>query len=124
VTFAVSTPVQHGLADYLGSHPEFFEGLAGFYQARRDRFIELLDGSPFAATPAQGTYFQLVDYSNASDRGDVDFCRELIDCYGVAAIPVSHFCEVPPDCRLLRFCFAKSDETLELAAQRLRAPQK
>jgi methionine aminotransferase len=124
VTFAVSTPVQHGLADYLGSHPEFFEGLASFYQARRDRFIELLDGSPFAATPAQGTYFQLVDYSNASDRGDVDFCRELIDRYGVAAIPVSHFCEVPPDCRLLRFCFAKSDETLELAAQRLRAPQK
>ena len=107
-------------ADYLGSHPEFLDGLAAFYQSRRDRFIDLLRGSPFTASPAHGTYFQMVDYSGVSDAGDMDFCRELIDRYGVAAIPVSHFCESPPDCRLLRFCFAKSDETLELATARLR----
>jgi len=120
VTFSVSTPVQHGIADYLGSHPEFFAELAAFYQARRDRFVELLQGSGFAARPSAGTYFQLVDYSALSESRDVDFCRELIETRGVAAIPVSHFCEQPPECRLLRFCFAKSDATLELAAARLR----
>jgi methionine aminotransferase len=121
VTFAVSTPVQHGLADYLGSGRGFLASLAGFYQARRDRFIELLAGSRFALTPSPGTYFQLLDYGAISQAGDIDFCRELIDRHGVAAIPVSHFCETPPDCRLLRFCFAKSDATLEAAAARLRA---
>jgi len=121
VTFSVSTPVQHGLADYLGTHPGFFAQLATFYQSRRDRFLELLAGSPFTATPSQGTYFQLLDYSAVSGARDVDFCLEMIDSYGVAAIPVSHFCEKPPDCRLLRFCFAKSDETLERAAARLAA---
>ena len=120
VTFSVSTPVQHGIADYLGSHPEFFAELAAFYQARRDRFVELLQGSGFTARPSEGTYFQLADYSALSEALDVDFCLELIETHGVAAIPVSHFCEQPPDCRLLRFCFAKSDHTLELAAARLR----
>jgi methionine aminotransferase len=119
VTFSVSTPVQHGIADYLGSHPEFFAELAAFYQARRDRFVELLQGSGFTARPSEGTYFQLADYSALSEAPDVDFCLELIETHGVAAIPVSHFCEQPPDCRLLRFCFAKSDHTLELAAARL-----
>jgi methionine aminotransferase len=120
VTFSVSTPVQHGIADYLGSYPEFFAELAAFYEARRDRFVELLDGSGFTARPSAGTYFQLADYSALSEARDVDFCLELIETRGVAAIPVSHFCEQPPECRLLRFCFAKSDETLERAAARLR----
>ncbi len=120
VTFSVSTPVQHGIADYLGSHPEIFAELASFYQARRDRFLELLRDSGFTARPSAGTYFQLADYSALSDAPDVDFCRELIETRGVAAIPVSPFCEHAPDCRLLRFCFAKSDETLEVAAARLR----
>jgi len=120
VTFSVSTPVQHGIADYLGSHPEFLTELAAFYQARRDRFLGLLRGSGFIAQPSEGTYFQLADYSALSEARDVDFCRELIETHGVAAIPVSPFCERPPDCRLLRFCFAKSEETLELAAARLR----
>lgn len=119
VTFSVSTPVQHGLADYLATHPGYFDEYAVFYQARRDRFLRMLAGTGFTATASQGTYFQLVDYSAVSDSVDVEFCRELIDSRGVAAIPVSQFCETPPDCRLLRFCFAKSDETLELAAARL-----
>jgi methionine aminotransferase len=120
VTFSVSTPVQYALADYLESSPEFLTGLPRFYQARRDRFIELLAGSRFKLAPSPGTYFQLVDYSAISRAADVEYCRELVDHHGVAAIPVSPFCEVPPDCHLLRFCFAKSDETLEAAAERLR----
>jgi methionine aminotransferase len=121
VTFSVSTPIQHALADYLESSPEFLVALPGFYQARRDRFIELLSGSRFVFAPSSGTYFQLADYSAISRAGDVEFCRELIDRHGVAAIPLSPFCEAPPDCRLLRFCFAKSDDTLEAAAGRLRS---
>jgi len=120
VTFAVSTPVQWALADYLATSPAFLDELAGFYQSRRDRFIELLSGSRFTCTPSAGTYFQLVDYSAVSDDPDVDFCRTLVEEHGVAAIPLSPFCDLPPDARLLRFCFAKSDETLLAAADRLR----
>jgi methionine aminotransferase len=120
VTFAVSTPVQWALADYLAARPAFLDELAGFYQARRDRFIELLAGSRFTLSPSAGTYFQLLDYSSLSEVPDVNFCRELVERHGVAAIPLSPFCETPPDARLLRFCFAKSDDTLIAAADRLR----
>jgi methionine aminotransferase len=120
VTFAVSTPVQWALADYLATGPVFLDQLAGFYQSRRDRFIELLSGSRFTCTPSAGTYFQLVDYSAISEAPDVDFCNTLVERHGVAAIPLSPFCDVPPEARLLRFCFAKSDETLLAAADRLR----
>jgi methionine aminotransferase len=120
VTFAVSAPVQWAIADYLADAPTFLDDLAGFYQARRDRFIELIAGSRFTLTPSRGTYFQLLDYSAVSSAPDVDYCRELIERHGVAAIPLSPFCEAAPDCRLLRFCFAKSDATLQAAADRLR----
>ncbi len=120
VTFSVSSPVQHALADYLATQPAFLEQLAGFYQARRDGFIRLLAGSRFTLVPSAATYFQLVDYSAISEAVDTTFCLELIETHGVAAIPVSHFCEQPPACQLLRFCFAKSDATLETAAERLR----
>ena len=119
VTFSVSSPVQWALADCLGARPAFLDGLAAFYQARRDRFIESLAGSRFRATPSRGSYFQLVDYSAISSAPDGEFCSELIERHGVAAIPLSPFCAVAPDSRLLRFCFAKSDETLEAAAGRL-----
>lgn len=121
VTFSVSTPVQWALADFLAAAPAFLDGLAGFYQARRDRFIELLSGSRFGCAPSAGTYFQLVDYSAISADADVDFCSTLVERHGVAAIPLSPFYDVAPDTRLLRFCFAKSDETLLAAADRLRA---
>lgn len=120
VTFSVSSAVQWALADYLDSSPAFLGGLAGFYQARRDRFMQLLAGSRFAVTPSRGTYFQLVDYSGISQLPDEQFCAELIERHGVAAIPLSPFCEMAPHSRQLRFCFAKSDETLERAAERLR----
>ena len=121
VTFAVSTPVQWALADYLATGPAFLDELAGFYQSRRDRFIELLSGSRFTCTPSAGTYFQLADYSAISDAPDVEFCSVLVERHGVAAIPLTPLCNVPPDTRLLRFCFAKSDETLLAAADRLRS---
>ena len=121
VTFAVSAPVQWAMADYLATRPAFLDELAGFYQARRDRFIGLLEGSRFRCSPSPGTYFQLLDYSAVSDQSDTDFCQELLVQHGVAAIPLSPLCERPMDSRLLRFCFAKSDETLLAAADRLRA---
>lgn len=121
LTFAVSTPMQHALADYLGEAPEFADGLADFFQARRDRFAALLADSRFRLTPAPGTYFQLADYAAISALPDVEFCRELTTRHGVAAIPLSPFCAVPPPLRLVRFCYAKAEPTLALAATRLRA---
>jgi len=121
LTFAVSTPMQYAIADFMREHPDFADGLAGFYQERRDRFAALLAGSRFGIRPAAGTYFQLADYSAVSDRPDVEFCEELARRHGVAAIPLSPFCDEPPRARLVRFCFAKEDATLERAAGQLQA---
>jgi methionine aminotransferase len=121
LTFAVSTPMQHALADYLREAPGFPDGQAPFYQARRDRFTELLAGSRFRLRPVHGTYFQLADYSELSDLPDTAFCELLTRRHGVAAIPLSPFCDQPPAARLVRFCFAKHDATLEAAAEKLRA---
>jgi methionine transaminase len=119
LTFAVSTPVQHAIADFMREEPRFADSLAPFYQARRDRFTELLGGSRFRLRPVAGTYFQLADYSAISDLPDIQFCEELTRRHGVAAIPLSPFCDVPPAARLVRFCFAKQDRTLEEAARKL-----
>jgi methionine aminotransferase len=121
LTFAVSTPMQHAIAGFLREDPAFAGGQADFYQARRDRFLALLSPSRFRLAPAAGTYFQLADYSAVSDLPDVEFCEMLVRHHGVAAIPLSPFCDEPPDARLVRFCFAKSDGTLERAAGILRA---
>jgi len=121
LTFAVSTPVQHAIADFMREMPEFPDGLGTFYQARRDRFAALLEGSRFRLRPVHGTYFQLADYSAISDLPDLPFCEELARRHGVAAIPLSPFCDAPPAARLVRFCFAKEDATLEAAAAKLRA---
>jgi methionine aminotransferase len=120
LTFAVSTPMQHAIADFMREQPHYADGLAAFYQERRDRFISLLEGSRFRLTRAAGTYFQLADYSEISDLPDADFCMELVRRHGVAAIPLSPFCDAPPDARLIRFCFAKENATLERAAGQLR----
>jgi methionine aminotransferase len=121
LTFAVSTPVQHAISDFMREAPGFADGQAPFYQARRDRFAALLEGSRFGLRPVHGTYFQLADYSAISDLPDARFCEELTRKHGVAAIPLSPFCEEPPEARLVRFCFAKHDRTLEAAATKLRA---
>ena len=120
VQFCVATPLQHALADFLASDPQHYLELAGFYQAKRDRFCALMENSGFHLQPSAGTYFQLADYAGLSELGDVEFSRELTTRHGVGCIPVSVFqAEVPAEQRLLRFCFAKHDETLAQAAERL-----
>jgi methionine aminotransferase len=116
--FTVNTPVQHGLADYLRD-PAPYLGLASFYQRKRDLFRQGLAGTRFGLLPCEGTYFQVVDYSRISALGEADFARWLTAEIGVAAIPVSAFSERPVDRGLVRFCFAKKDETLHLALSRL-----
>ena len=93
--------------------------LGQFYQQKRDTFREFIKQSQFKLLPSQGTYFQLADYSAISEKSDVDFCKELITNHGVAAIPVSVFREDKKQQQLVRFCFAKDDNTLEQAAERL-----
>jgi methionine aminotransferase len=120
LTFAVSTPVQHAIADFMREAPAFVDELSPFYEARRDHFCSSLEGSRFGVRKTAGTYFQLADYSAVSDLPDVEFCVELARCHGVAAIPLSPFCDAPPRTRLIRFCFAKDNATLDRAAGQLR----
>jgi methionine aminotransferase len=119
LTFATFTPAQWALADVLETMPQHYLELPAFYQAKRDKFRALLAGTRFELLPVAGAYFQLVDYSAISTQDDLAFCEWLTREKGVAAIPVSAFYETPPDARLIRFCFAKTDATLEQAAERL-----
>ena len=119
LTFATCTPMQLALADILRDEPEHADNLPSFYQQKRDLFCSLISNSRFKFTPSAGTYFQVVDYSALSDLPDLAFCEWLTKEVGVAAIPVSVFCKTPPEMRLVRFCFAKGDETLQRAAERL-----
>jgi methionine aminotransferase len=120
VTFATSTPAQHALVDALGVTPSLVSGLSEFYQKKRDRFRELLAATPFRIFPVRCAYFQLVDYSDIGSMPDVEFARHLTTSIGVAAIPLSPFYAEPPDAKIVRFCFAKNERTLEIAADRLR----
>jgi methionine aminotransferase len=120
VTFASTTPLQEALAEYLVTHPEHHLRLPAFYQERRDYFAELLRATRFRLLPAAGTYFQLADYGAISPLPDVEFARWLTIEHGVATIPVSVFYAAPPNARLVRFCFAKENATLDAAAERLR----
>jgi len=121
VTFSSTTPLQQALAEYVVAHPEHHRELPAFYQERRDYFAAHLKLTKFRALRAPGTYFQLADYSAISALPDVEFSRWLTIEHGVATIPVSVFYERPPDVKLVRFCFAKENATLDDAAQRLRA---
>jgi len=124
-TFAVFTPGQYAIAEYLRLRPQRPAELPAFFARKRDRFCSHLEGSRFSWEPAAGTYFQLLDYSRIADEDDVTFADTLIRNAGVAAIPLSPFYSrahgEPPRLRLLRFCIAKRDETLEAGAQRLRS---
>jgi len=120
VQFCVVTPIQWALAEHLAADPEYYRELPKFYEGKRDLFGRLLAESRFRFTPAEGTYFQLVDYSEISSEKDVDYARRLTREVGVGCIPVSVFCERPPaGQRLLRLCFAKEAATLERAGERL-----
>jgi len=118
VTFATNTPVQHAIADFLAAKRGLQE-LAPFYQAKRDLFLRLMENSRFRPLPCRGSYFQLMDYSAITDEADADFAIRLTKEHGVASIPTSPFLYRQEAPRVLRFCFAKKDETLEAAAVRL-----
>ena len=123
VQFAVATPMQAGLAEFLAESPAHALGLAAFYEYKRDHFSRVLERTPFEFVPAAGTYFQLADYSRISDLPDIEFARWLTREIGVATIPVSVFSASPPGERLVRFCFAKGEATLDAAGERLSALQ-
>ncbi len=116
--FTVNTPVQHGLAAYMADPKPYLE-LPAFYQRKRDLFREGLKKTRFKVLPSEGTYFQCVDISQVTQLGEADFCRWLTTEIGVAAIPLSAFYAEGFDQRVVRFCFAKQDETLNLALDRL-----
>ncbi|MEB6536978.1 pyridoxal phosphate-dependent aminotransferase [Pantoea stewartii] len=119
LTFSVNTPAQLAIADMLRQHPEHYRELPDFYRARRDRLIQALSRSRFRILPCEGTYFLLADYSAISALDDVQFCQWLTREVGVAAIPLSVFCEAPFPHKLIRLCFAKQEATLDAAAERL-----
>ncbi|PZW68891.1 methionine aminotransferase [Pseudomonas sp. URMO17WK12:I1] len=121
VSFCGVTPLQCALADFMAACPEHVSELPAFYQAKRDLFCDLLAGSRFTFTRTPGTYFQLADYSAIRpDLDDVAMAQWLTREHGVAAIPVSVFSEQPdPAQRLVRFCFAKREDTLRQAAEKL-----
>jgi len=118
LTFAVNTPVQLAYAEFLDNQ-EAYLGLAAFYQEKRDLFLSLIEGSRFKALPCSGTYFQMLDYADISDAPDLEFARMITIEHKVAAIPPSVFYHDHTDARVLRFCFAKTDDTLKEAAKRL-----
>lgn len=123
VSFCGVTPVQMALTTFMQQHPEHIEGLADFYQDKRDLFNSGLRNSRFHFTPSQGTYFQNLNYSAIRpDLDDVEMCKFLAEQHGIVAIPVSVFYQQSPEnLRLIRFCFAKKDETLEQASAILSA---
>ena len=116
--FTVNTPVQHGIARYMSDPAPYLE-LPAFYQRKRDLFREGLKTTKFKLLPSDGTYFQCVDYSAISDLSEADFAKWLTAEIGVAAIPVSAFYNQPKESGIVRFCFAKKDETLRTALERL-----
>jgi methionine transaminase len=118
--FTVNTPMQHGLAAFMADASHHL-GLPGFYQRKRDLFRAGLAGSRFKLLPSEGSYFQCVDYSAISDEAEESFCRRLTTHSGVAAIPLSAFYQGGFEQRIVRFCFAKQDQTLATALQRLAA---
>jgi methionine aminotransferase len=116
--FTVNTPVQHGIARYMADPAPYLE-LPAFYQRKRDLFRDGLKASRFKLLPSDGTYFQCVDYSAISTMAEADFAKWLTSEIGVAAIPVSAFYSQPKESGIVRFCFAKKDETLQAALGRL-----
>jgi methionine aminotransferase len=117
--FAVNTPMQHAVADYL-ENPEVYLGLPAFFQQKRDVLLSALEGSSLKPIACEGTYFQLFDYSAISRERDTEFVKRLIVEQGVAAIPVSVFYSSGRDEKVIRLCFAKTEETLEKAGALLK----
>ncbi|MCB9307461.1 MAG: aminotransferase class I/II-fold pyridoxal phosphate-dependent enzyme [Lewinellaceae bacterium] len=120
--FSANHPMQAAFADFMADPAEYL-GLPDFYQQKRDFFIQAMSGTRFRPLPCKGTYFQLFDYSEISDEPDLAFCKRLTTEYGVAAIPVSSFHSDGRDDRVIRFCFAKTEDLLEKAGKLLERVQ-
>lgn len=118
LTFSSNTPIQLAYADVL-EQKHLYQGLASFYQKKRDVFLHLMEGSRFKPVPCSGTYFQMMQYHAISDMPDIDFARWMTTEHGVASIPVSVFYHARTDHKVVRFCFAKREATLERAAEKL-----
>lgn len=118
LTFSSNTPIQHAYAQFM-KNKDIYLSLSEFYQQKRNKFLSLINNSRFKALPCRGTYFQMLDYSAISDEPDMEFSKRLTIEHGVASIPPSVFYHRQIDHKVLRFCFAKKDETLEKAAERL-----
>lgn len=116
--FSVNTPMQIGIANYL-KDGNVYESLAGFFQQKRDLFRSLLSQTRFKLLPCKGSYFQCVSYGDISDEKDTEIAQRLVEDFGVASIPVSAFYTKRTDDHILRFCFAKKQDTLEQAVERL-----
>ena len=118
MVYCVNTPVQYAMADFLKKKSEYLE-LSDFFQKKRDLFLGYMKESRFKLHPSSGTYFQLADYSNISDEKEKDFAVRLTKEYGVAVIPVSEFYHDYIENTTIRICFAKSDDVLKRAAEKL-----
>jgi methionine aminotransferase len=116
VVFAGNRPMQTAIAKYM-HFPENYMDINKMYSKKRDYFLELMKSSRFTALPSYGTYFQLFNYDKISDENELDFATRLTKDHGVASIPLSYFYNDNTDNQMLRFCFAKTDETLEKAAK-------
>jgi methionine aminotransferase len=118
-TFSIANAQQVAIARYLTEKPDVWRGLPPFFQAKRDRVRNALSASRFNLPPAQGTYFQLLDFTGLAPANDVAFAERLLTEAGVATIPLSPFYVTPPSLSVVRLCIAKQDSTLDQAAQRL-----
>jgi methionine aminotransferase len=118
LVFAVNTPVQHAVAEYL-KNPDNYLHLGEFYQQKRDLFLEVIKNSRFKPLSCHGTYFQLLDYSAISDKKEMEFAEWMVKEHKLAAVPVSPFYREKTDNHALRFCFAKTEETLRKAGEML-----
>jgi methionine aminotransferase len=118
-TFSIAHALQHAIAQYLVEKPDSWRALPGFFQAKRDRLRTALERSGFQLPPAQGTYFQLLDFSEFFRTDDLAFAERLLTEAGVATIPLSPFYAQRPALAVLRLCIAKRDDTLDEAAERL-----
>jgi len=118
IAFSTNTPIQYAVADYMDNKDAYMQ-LNAFYQEKRDYFRSLVKGSKFKLMPCQGSYFQLLQYSKITQEKDLDFAKRLTIEHKVASIPVSVFYHKKNDHNVLRFCFAKGNETLEKAAEKL-----
>lgn len=115
----VNTPLQYALSEYLRTD-ESYKDISELYHGKRNYFNRLIGGSLFRIIPSQGSYFQMLDYSAISDESDLDFTYRLATDFGVGVIPISAFLHEKNKMKMVRICFAKNNETLELAVERLR----